>query len=252
MADSTLHTPKQASFKTHRERTMKLKVYVYRMSQPSRAILLFCKVNGIDFEEIKIDLFKRQHLTPEFAEVNPMRQVPAIVDGRFKLFERYPNDLFRRAKIHSVLDWHHSNLRHGASSFVLNMVLGPSLGLPTSPQAAAEAEKLLSASLAKIESFWLKGNGRFLLGSFQPSIADLSLVCEIMELEILDEKDFSRILGPHKKVQQWIEDTRNATRPHFDEIHSSLFKVKVRFQKQLSGGTNEPESSMKKGFHSKM
>ncbi|XP_059644374.1 glutathione S-transferase T1-like isoform X3 [Cornus florida] len=223
MADSTLHTPKQASFKTHRERTMKLKVYVYRMSQPSRAILLFCKVNGIDFEEIKIDLFKRQHLTPEFAVMQYL----------------------------SILLVHFLELQTIAS-FVLNMVLGPSLGLPTSPQAAAEAEKLLSASLAKIESFWLKGNGRFLLGSFQPSIADLSLVCEIMELEILDEKDFSRILGPHKKVQQWIEDTRNATRPHFDEIHSSLFKVKVRFQKQLSGGTNEPESSMKKGFHSKM
>lgn len=27
---------------------------------------------------------------------------------------RYPSDLFRRAKIHSVLDWHHSNLRSGA------------------------------------------------------------------------------------------------------------------------------------------
>ncbi|CAN0926106.1 Glutathione S-transferase T3 [Linum grandiflorum] len=26
----------------------------------------------------------------------------------------YPADLFRRAKIHSVLDWHHSNLRSGA------------------------------------------------------------------------------------------------------------------------------------------
>ena len=29
---------------------------------------------------------------------------------------RYPNDLFKRAKIHSVLDWHHSNLRFGAST----------------------------------------------------------------------------------------------------------------------------------------
>ncbi|KAI7996361.1 VPS35 endosomal protein sorting factor-like [Camellia lanceoleosa] len=48
----------------------------------------------------------------------------------------------------------------------------------------AEGEKLLFASLANIESIWLKGNGRFLLGSSQPSVADLSLVCEIMQLEV--------------------------------------------------------------------
>ena len=44
------------------------------------------------------------------------------------------------------------------------------------------------SSLSKIESVWLKGNGKFLLGSSQPSIADLSLVCEIMQLEVLGEK----------------------------------------------------------------
>ena len=43
-------------------------------------------------------------------------------------------------------------------------------------------------SLSKIESVWLKGNGKFLLGSSQPSIADLSLVCEIMQLEVLGAK----------------------------------------------------------------
>lgn len=58
------------------------------------------------------------------------------------------------------------------------------LGLPPNPVAAAEGEKLLSSSLLKIESIWLKGNGPFLLGGFQPSIADLSLVCEIMQLEV--------------------------------------------------------------------
>lgn len=70
--------------------------------------------------------------------------------------------------------------------FLLNTVLAPALGFKANPQAAAEAEKLLFSSLSKIESFWLTDNGKFLLGSSQPSIADLSLVCEIMQLEVKD------------------------------------------------------------------
>ena len=69
-------------------------------------------------------------------------------------------------------------------AFVLNTTLGPALGHKLNPQAAVEGEKLLSASLEKIESFWLQGNGLFLLGSSEPSIADLSLVCELMQLEV--------------------------------------------------------------------
>ncbi|KAL2342765.1 hypothetical protein Fmac_004050 [Flemingia macrophylla] len=234
---------------------MKLKVYVDRMSQPSRAVLIFCKVNGIDFEEIKVELSKRQQLSPEFRSINPLRKVPAIVDGRFKLFEShailvylasafpgvadhwYPADLSRRARIHSVLDWHHQNLRRGAATFVLNTVLAPRLGLPLNQQAATEAEKILISSLSTIENIWLKGDGRYLLGGLRPSIADLSLVCEIMQLELLDGKDRDRILGPHKKVQQWIESTRNATRPHFDEVHNVLYKVKTKLSEQRSRTT---------------
>ncbi|XP_073134815.1 glutathione S-transferase T1-like [Henckelia pumila] len=250
---------------------MRLKVFADRMSQPSRAVIIFCKLNGIDFEEVKTDISKRQHLTPEFREINPMKQVPAIVDGRFKLFEShaimiylasvfpgvadhwYPADIFKRAKIHSVLDWHHSNLRRGAVTYVLNSTLAPELGLPLNPNAAAEAEKLLSASLAKIESVWLKGNGRFLLGSSQPSIADLSLVCEIMQLEVVAEKDHDRILGPHTRVLKWIDDTKNATAPHFNEVHSVLFKVKEKLRRKLSDeAENKLESSKKTSLHSKI
>ncbi|KAE8694319.1 Glutathione S-transferase T1 [Hibiscus syriacus] len=116
---------------------MKLNVYADRMSQPVRAVLIFCKVNGINYEEVRVDIAKRQHLTPEYAgQINPMKQLPAIVDGRFKLFEShailtylacsfpgvadhwYP-DVFKRSKIHSVLDWHHSNLRPGPGVFLM-------------------------------------------------------------------------------------------------------------------------------------
>ncbi|KAK6137497.1 hypothetical protein DH2020_028750 [Rehmannia glutinosa] len=227
---------------------MELKLYVDRMSQPSRAILIFCKANGIEFEEVKILLAKRQHHSLNLQEVNPMKQVPAIVHGDFKLFEShailiylasafpgvadhwYPADVRKRAKIHSVLDWHHSNLRRGAVGYIFNDSIAIALGLPLNRKAAAEGEKLLSASLAMIESYWLEGDGPFLLGNSEPSIADLALVCEITQLEVADENDRDRILGPHKRILKWIEDTKNATAPYFEEIHSIMSPVKEKLK----------------------
>ncbi|KAL3499351.1 hypothetical protein ACH5RR_038444 [Cinchona calisaya] len=241
---------------------MKLKLFVDRMSQPSRALLIFCKANGIDFEEVKIDLAKKEHLSPDYKAINPMKQVPAIeVDGEFRLFEShailrflatafpgiaehwYPADLFKRAQIDSILDWHHSNLRRGSVGLILNTTFAPFFGLPLNPEAAAEAEKILSFSLAKIETFWLN-NGQFLLGNSEPSIADLSLVCEIMQLEVLDEKLHKQILDPHEKVRIWVEDTRKAVNPHFDEIHTTLFQTKEILKKMRSNtGSGETKTN---------
>nr|GLL45186.1 glutathione S-transferase T1-like isoform X1 [Ipomoea trifida] len=236
---------------------MTLKLYVDRMSQPSRALLIFCKANGIEFEEVQIELFKGQHRTPEFGEINPMKQVPAMVDGDFTLFEShailkylacannvadhwYPADLRERAKVDSVLDWHHANLRRGSVGYLLNSTFAPAFGLPFNLQAAAEGEKLLSASLNKIDSFWLQGNGKFLLGNTQPSIADLCLICEITELQVVDEKDHDRILSPFKKVLKWIEDVKEATAPHFEEVHTTLYNVKEMMKQQRSAAANLP------------
>ncbi|XP_050227955.1 glutathione S-transferase T1-like [Mercurialis annua] len=233
---------------------MELKVYVHRVSQPSRALLIFNKMNGIEFEEISIDLTKGQHKSPEFLEINPMGQVPAIVHVDFKLFEShaiyiylasvygvadhwYPSDLQKRAKVHSVLDWHHSNLRRGSVLYVLNTKLAPAFGLPLNPQAAAEGEKLLLCALNTIDTVWLTDSGPFLVGAEQPSVADLSLVCEIMQFEFLDEDDRSRILGPYKRVQKWIEDVKDATKSHFDEVHDTLYKFSAMLkQKQKPAG----------------
>ncbi|RCV39828.1 hypothetical protein SEVIR_9G001500v4 [Setaria viridis] len=247
-----------------------IKVYADRRSQPSRAVIIFCRVNQIDFEEVTVDLFKSQHLTPQFRKINPLGQVPAIVDGRFKLFEShailrylasvfpgvadhwYPADLFTRAKIESILDWHHSNLRRGAATLVMHTALAPFLGLTTSPDAVKQAEKLLSQSLERIESVWLKGGAKFLLGSPQPSIADLSLVCEIMQLEILGDDVRDRFLGAHEKILVWMDNVKKATSPHFEEVHELLFQVKARMLSKAAAANQTSEPSTKHKIASKL
>ncbi|XP_052620510.1 glutathione S-transferase T1 isoform X3 [Lactuca sativa] len=201
---------------------MALKVYGHRISEPSRAVIIFCKINRIDFEEIQVEVLKGQQFSKEYGAITPMRQIPAIVDGHLKLIEShailihlccsfpgvashwYPGDPQKRAKIHSILDWHHSHLRRGA------------------------------------------GDGSFLGGSSQPSIADLSLSCEVMQLELLSEEDYHRILSPYKKVKKWIEDVRNATTPYFDEIHEYLFEYQKRIREQMAtqSGKNKVRAKM--------
>ncbi|KAI3522562.1 hypothetical protein L1887_00439 [Cichorium endivia] len=242
---------------------MVLKVYADRLSQPSRAVLMFCKINGIDFEEIQVDVFKGQTFSPEYKAINPMHQVPAIVDGQLKLFEShailiylscafpgvashwYPSDPSKRAKIHSVLDWHHSYLRRGAGGLTFNSIMAPLNGFRSYPQVIIQAEEILLRSLSKLENVWLKDGG-FLIGSSQPSIADISLACEVMQLELLSEKDYHRIMGPYKKVKKWIDDVRSATAPHFDEVHERLYESQKLYRERMvtHSGKNKVRSKM--------
>ncbi|KAK9698605.1 hypothetical protein RND81_08G116800 [Saponaria officinalis] len=217
-----------------------LKIYGDRKSQPTRAILLFCKVNGIEFEEVTIALFSGAAQTPEYQAINPMKKVPAIAHGDFTLFEShailiylastyqvpdhwYPADLRKRAKLHSVLDWHHTNVRLGSVGYLINTILAPLFGKTPNPERAAESEQTLASSFSTIEMVWLKDDAKFLLGNDKPSIADLALVSEIMQLHMLGDEEMNRLIGAYKKVKKWIESVKNATNPHFDQVHQHLF-----------------------------
>lgn len=208
-----------------------LKVYVDMMSQPSRAVLAFCKLTGIPHKVVLADIAKGLNRTPEFLAINPAGQVPAIEDGDLKLGEAhailsylatsrrvadhwYPADLKARAAVDQYLHWHHTHLRY-AGRLVFNLVIGPKMGFPTEAWRTEESRIVLERSLDLIET-WLTQR-RYLAGP-EISIADLSAVCEIAQLQMID---FSLEKWP--RVKAWYEQIYAL--PEVVEVHAILNKV---------------------------
>uniref|UniRef100_K1QWE7 Glutathione S-transferase theta-1 n=1 Tax=Magallana gigas TaxID=29159 RepID=K1QWE7_MAGGI len=103
----------------------KLKLYYDLMSQPSRALYMFVKLNRIPFEDKAVALRSGEHKQEAFTKINPVQLVPVIDDGGFVLTERhylcnrydlpehwYPRkDIKAQAKVNEYLNWQHANTR---------------------------------------------------------------------------------------------------------------------------------------------
>ncbi len=117
----------------------KIIVYGDLISQPTRAVLCFLKMNQIPHEFKELRVFKGEHKTEEFKKLNPFQKVPTITDTEngLNLFEShailkylqasrekadhwYPkSDIKKRAKIDEYLDWHHGGLRSSSITYLI-------------------------------------------------------------------------------------------------------------------------------------
>ncbi|KPP65684.1 Glutathione S-transferase theta-1-like [Scleropages formosus] len=187
-----------------------LEVYLDLLSQPCRAVHIFLSHNKIPHKLRIVALRKgelrngngflssaivvcllvrfREHKTPEFTKLNPMQQVPVMVDKGFVLTESdailkylatnynvpeywYPRDPERRARVDEYTVWHHTNIRPPAAKvFLIELV-----DLLMLEKALGQ----LSETLDKLESMFLKRQA-FLCGD-DIMLADLLAVCEIMQ-----------------------------------------------------------------------
>jgi glutathione S-transferase len=85
---------------------MTIKLYIDYMSQPCRAILIFCGLAKIPIEITEVNLSSGAHLKPPCSTLNPSRRIPFIIDTTeqdFLVFEseaivRYLSAKFLTAK----------------------------------------------------------------------------------------------------------------------------------------------------------
>ncbi len=63
-----------------------LKIYGPVLSRTLRCLWTAEEV-GAEYEQVNIDFFKGEHAMPPFSEINPLKKVPAMVDGDLVLSE---------------------------------------------------------------------------------------------------------------------------------------------------------------------
>jgi len=152
-----------------------------------------------------VRLAKNEHQTPEFTQINPLRQVPALLevnesDGedRFTLREshaimRYlcsthgqPQNLYSadnhiRGKTDQYLDWAHTWLRASSNRLVFlryfTELRGQNLSAEKKAADIAQVEEKVQTSLDLIENMLV--DSLFLASNLEPTLADLSAICDI-------------------------------------------------------------------------
>uniref|UniRef100_A0A8C5YEE6 glutathione transferase n=1 Tax=Microcebus murinus TaxID=30608 RepID=A0A8C5YEE6_MICMU len=218
---------------------MGLELYLDLLSQPCRAVYIFAKKNGIPFELRTVELLRGQHLSDAFAQVNPLKKVPALKDGDFTLTESvaillylarkyeapdhwYPQDLQGRARVDEYLAWQHTALRRNCLRALWHKVMLPVfLGEPVSPQMLAATLAELDETLQLLENKFLQ-NKAFLAGP-QISLADLVAITELMH----PVGAGCQVFESRPKLAAWRQRVEAAVGEDlFQEANADILKLK--------------------------
>ncbi|KAM7051454.1 glutathione S-transferase theta-4 isoform 2-T2 [Molossus nigricans] len=180
-----------------------------------------------------------QHHSDAFAQVNPLRKVPALKDGDFTLAESvaillylsrkyevpdhwYPQDLQTRARVDEYLAWQHTALRSSCTRAMWQKMMFPVfLGERVPPETLASTLTELDKCLQLLEDKFLK-NEAFLAGP-HISVADLMAITELMH----PVSAGCHVFKSRPKLAAWRQRVEAAVGEDlFQEAHEDIMKAK--------------------------
>jgi glutathione S-transferase len=119
-----------------------MRYYFHPASPNCRKVTATIHHLGIDAEHVLVDLPKGEQMSAEFIAVNPNGKVPALVDGKKKIWEsnaiiihlaeRTPSELYprddRRLEILKWMFWEQGHLMYATGIPFFQMIIKPLIG----------------------------------------------------------------------------------------------------------------------------
>lgn len=219
-----------------------MKVYFDLLSQPSRAIYIFLKMNKIPFEPVVTKIGRLEHLKESFKEVNRFQRLPCIDDSGFKLAESvaifryivaknpelvadnwYPKDLEERAKVDEYLEWQHLGTRAACAGYVRTVFMTPlsKWNYKLNPKKVEASKAIVVKTLDTFENLWLKDPSKPFLATKEISFADVLASCEIDMLPVVNFDPFEG----RPKLEKWHQLVKEQTNPIYDEAHAAVYPL---------------------------
>ncbi|XP_058468228.1 glutathione S-transferase 1-1 [Malaya genurostris] len=218
-----------------------MKIYAVSDGPPSLAVRMALKILNIPHEHVAVDYCKGEHITEDYAKMNPQKEIPVLDDDGFYLSESnailqylcdkyapdsslYPKDPKHRAIVNHRLCFNSAFLYPQISAYVMAPIFfdyqRTSMGL----------KKLLMA-LETFECYMSRVNTAFVAGETL-TIADFPLITSVMCLEAI-EFDIDK----YPLVKSWYSNFKRQF-PDLWSISETGMKEIVEFEKNppdLSG-----------------
>lgn len=195
---------------------MSIDLYYAPLSAPCRAVMLTAEAIGLPLNLKHLDILSGEHMTPEYEEMNPQRNVPFLVDGDVKLSESraiisyladqygknarlYPRTPEGRAMVNQLLNFDMATLYKSLKYYYYPAVF---FGKDYDPEQYQQVEKAFEI-LDKI----LEGH-EYVTGRYM-TIADLSLTANVSTMEVYNFE-----VEKYPNVAKWL-DRMKASAPGY-------------------------------------
>ncbi|KAJ7812699.1 glutathione S-transferase-like protein [Mycena olivaceomarginata] len=208
---------------------MTLKIYGINFSSCTRCVAVVCKELNVPYELVTVDILKGEQRSAEHLVRQPFGVIPAIEDNGFELFEsraigRYvvakygkgsglvpdPADIAATAKFEQAASIENNNFDPHAGQLILELVIKPTRGVPSSPERVKELQATMASKLDAYEKILSKQ--KYLAGDTL-TIADLF---HLPWLYGLTEKANLDLIPSRPNVARWYNDI--SSRPAWQAV----------------------------------